>query len=51
MGSFIFELQAALEILTFKVRKWVDFFKKIFPNEIPESGDKISNFWVFKIAF
>ena len=44
MGSFIFLSYAVLEIFAFKVRKRVDFLGSFSPSEMPEDGDKISNF-------
>ena len=37
--------------LHLKFEKEVIFLGRFSPYEIPESGDKISYFWVFKIAF
>ena len=51
MGSFKFLALAVLKISTFKVRKRGDFLGRSSPYEIPESGDKISKFWVFKTGF
>ena len=50
MGSSIFLAYAVLKISAFKVWKRGDFLR-FSPYEIPESGDKKSNLWVFKIAF
>ena len=44
MSSFIFLSLAVLEIFALKVRKRGDFLGRFSPYEIPESGDKISNF-------
>ena len=37
--------------LHFKFEKEVIFLGRFSPYDIPESGDKIPNLWVFKIAF
>ena len=37
--------------LDLKFEKEVVFLGRFSPDEIPESGDGISNLWVFKIAF
>ena len=42
---------AVLKIWVFKVQKQGMFLRKFSPYEISKSGDKISNFWAFKIGF
>ena len=51
MGSFIFYHKWFSRYLHLKFEKEVIFLGKFSPYEIQESRDKISNFWVFKIAF
>ena len=39
------------KVLHLKVRKQGIFLGKFRPSEISKYGDKISDFWVFKIGF
>ena len=43
--------KAVLQIFEFKVRKRVDFLGRFSPYEIPESGDRSSNFLSFQNCF
>ena len=51
MGSFNSLPLPVLEIRAFKVPKSGQLFSKVSPYEISKSGDKISDFWVFRVGF
>ena len=52
MASFKSLALTVLKTCAFKVKKtWHFFLGKFPPYEISKSGDKISDFWVFKIGF